>query len=46
MTKVLVLNHPQYECGVQQFGKRVFELCSNSTNIEYIYRELTTYDEY
>ena len=46
MTRVLIINHPQRECGVHQFGKRIYDLVSGSTNVEYIYREMDTIPVY
>lgn len=46
MKKVLLLNHSQTQCGVHQFGKRVYDLASQSRVVNYIYKELETKEEY
>lgn len=38
--KVLFVNHKQQQCGVYQFGKRIYELSRNSQNIHYDYIEV------
>jgi len=43
---VLFLNHTFIECGVYQFGKRVYELAARSEKVEYIYKNVATRDEY
>lgn len=37
---VLILNHWQKSCGVQQFGRRVWDLVKDSKSVNYIYREV------
>jgi hypothetical protein len=44
--RVLILNHPHKECGVYQFGKRVYELSSRSESVEYFYRDLANKNDY
>ncbi len=44
--KVLFLNHKIENCGVYQYGKRVFDILKNDTEIEYIYEEIDCYEEY
>jgi len=46
MQKVLIINHKIKNCGVYQLGKRVFDLASKSQNVQYVYKEIETYDEY
>jgi hypothetical protein len=46
MSKVLILNHSFVECGVYQFGKRVYELVADSGKIDYFYRVLHNREEY
>jgi hypothetical protein len=46
MKKVLILNHYQRHCGVQNFGLRVWELIKNSSNVNYAYREVENYETY
>lgn len=40
MKKVLILNHYQKACGVQQFGRRVWDLVKDSNKVNYSYREV------
>jgi hypothetical protein len=40
MTTVLILNHYQKSCGVQQFGRRIYDLAKASKTINYEYREV------
>lgn len=40
MKTVLILNHHQPNCGVMQFGVRVWKLVKDSANVNYIYREV------
>jgi hypothetical protein len=44
--KVLFLNHKIKECGVYQYGIRVFEILKKSENITYIYEEVGSFEEY
>jgi hypothetical protein len=44
--KVLFLNSKKQRCGVYQYGKRLFDILNKSININYIYKELDSYDEY
>lgn len=46
MKTVLIFNHYQYACGVQQFGVRIWELVKSSTNVNYVYREVEDYKTY
>jgi hypothetical protein len=46
MKKVLMINHVIANCGVYQFGKRIYDLVNASRNINYIYREIDTVSEY
>lgn len=46
MKNVLFLNHKQWICGVHQFGRRVYDLASESKNINYVYKEIDSYAEY
>ena len=46
MTNVLFLNHSEQACGVYQFGKRVYNLASKGSRVNYIYRELNSKEEY
>ena len=42
MKKVLFINHPEYRCGVYQFGNRVFRLARLSTRVEYYYADCSS----
>lgn len=44
--KVLIVNHKQQQCGVYQFGKRIYELAKTSDNIVYDYIEADTFNEF
>jgi len=44
--RVLIINHTHVECGVFQFGKRVYDLASRSTNVDYYYKIIGSHDEY
>ena len=44
--KVLLLNHKHVQCGVYQFGKRVYSLASRSRNVDYFYRDVKNSEEY
>jgi len=46
MLNILFLNHSSKFCGVYQYGLRVSTILSKSTDINYIYKEITTLDEY
>lgn len=46
MSTVLILNHRQRQCGVHQFGRRVYDLASASGRVRYFYREAETEQEY
>ncbi len=37
--KVLIVNHTERACGVQQFGRRIANLAMESGNVEYVYLE-------
>ena len=43
---VLFLNHKIKECGVYQYGIRLFEILKKSNKFNYIYNEIDSYDEY
>lgn len=43
---VIFLNHKQKQCGVYQYGSRVFKILQNSKDINYIYYEISSYNEY
>jgi len=46
MKTVLILNHKKQACGVYQSGKRIYELLEDSTKINFIYREVESYQEF
>ncbi len=46
MTTVLIANHKEENCGVQQFGKRVAEIAQKSTDVQYVYVEASSYEEF
>ncbi len=43
---VLFLNHKIIQCGVYQYGKRVFEILQKDSEINYIYKEVSNVHEY
>jgi hypothetical protein len=43
---VLFLNHKIKNCGVYQYGKRLVEILQKDTQINYIYKELDSHQEY
>lgn len=43
---VLFLNHKIKECGVYQYGLRLFEILKKSEKFNYIYNEIDNYEEY
>lgn len=42
----LFLNHKKHKCGVYQYGKRLFDILSTSSNIKFKYYELDSLEEY
>lgn len=46
MKKVLIVNHRIQNCGVQQFGKRIYHLVRDSKNINFLYSEVENIIEY
>ena len=42
--RVLFVNHKEEQCGVQQFGRRVYDLAKSSTKVEYTYIEPDSMD--
>lgn len=44
--KILFLNHKKQQCGVYQYGLRLYDIIKNSVDIEYIYKEIDCYNEY
>jgi len=43
---VLFLNHKLKQCGVYQYGKRVYDIIKETPYIQYVYREVDNYEEY
>jgi hypothetical protein len=43
---ILFLNHKSHQCGVYQYGVRLYDILSRTQNIQYIYREVNSLDEY
>jgi hypothetical protein len=43
---VLFLNHATNNCGVYQYGKRLFDIIVKDDQITYVYREITNENEY
>jgi len=43
---ILFLNHKKQQCGVYQYGKRLFDILTKTPNMQYIYREIETLEEY
>lgn len=46
MNKVLFVNHREKSCGVQQFGKRVYDIVNKSEAVKYLYLESETVESY
>ena len=44
--KVLFLNHKVKNCGVYQYGERLFNILKNTPDIEYVYKEVDSFEEY
>jgi len=43
---VIFLNHKIHNCGVYQYGLRLYNILYKSNDITYIYKEIDSYDEY
>jgi hypothetical protein len=43
---ILFLNSKRTECGVYQYGKRLFDILQKTRNINYIYMEVESFTEY
>jgi hypothetical protein len=43
---ILFLNHKIQNCGVYQYGKRVFDIIEKDPEVKYIYKEIDCYEEY
>jgi hypothetical protein len=43
---ILFLNNKPPNCGVHQYGERMYSILKKDPNNEYIYQELDSYDEY
>jgi hypothetical protein len=46
MKQILFLNHSIKNCGVYQYGLRVYDIIKATDNIHYIYKELSSLQEY
>jgi hypothetical protein len=46
MKTVLILNHRETHCGVQSFGRRVYDLANRSKQVRYLYAEIEHPHEY
>lgn len=44
--KILLLNHKLQQCGVYQYGIRLYNILKKSKNIVYTYKEVDSLDEY
>jgi hypothetical protein len=44
--KILFLNSKIQNCGVYQYGLRLFDILKKTKTIEYIYTEIDSLDEY
>jgi len=44
--RILFINHKKKQCGVYQYGIRLFNVLKNTIDIEYIYKEIDSLDEY
>lgn len=44
--RVLILNHQYTQCGVYQFGKRIFDLVNTSNKVKYFYASVSNHKEY
>lgn len=44
--KVLFLNHNKQQCGVYQYGKRVFNILKKCKQVQYVYHEVDSEFEY
>jgi len=46
MATVLFLNHKIKNCGVYQYGQRIIDILIKDSEINYIYKEIDSYQEY
>jgi hypothetical protein len=46
MQKVIFINHSKKQCGVYQYGLRVYNILKKCDTINYIYKEVSNLDEY
>jgi hypothetical protein len=46
MKKVIFVNHKVKNCGVYQYGKRVFDICKKSKKVNFDYIEVDSEDEF
>lgn len=43
---IFFINHKEQQCGVYQYGKRLGHILTKSTNIQFIYKEISILQEY
>jgi hypothetical protein len=46
MATVIFFNHKVQNCGVYQYGFRVFQIIKATDTINYIYKEISSLEEY
>ena len=46
MVNILFLNHKKKQCGVYQYGIRIYDIIKKTNDINYIYQELDSFEEY
>ena len=46
MLTLLFLNHSDKQCGVYQYGKRLFDILKKTNDIAYVYKEINNIEEY
>lgn len=46
MRRVLIINHSVANCGIYQFGKRLYDIVKKSSRVDYTYAEVNSFDEY
>lgn len=44
--KIWLLNHTSVQCGIYQYGVRMYDILKKSTINEYCYKELSSFEEY
>lgn len=46
MKTVLMINHRNKACGVQQSGRRIYKLLQDSEKVNFVYREVDSFNEF